>query len=342
MEKLSVGIMGAGSIGCYLGGALAAAGATVTFIARERVRAEIAAHGLTLVELGGAERRPPAERFTFTSDVAAVAGCDAVLCCVKSGQTVEAGEALAKVLPEGALVVSAQNGVGNAEALRGPLPGRVVLAGIVGFNVRSLGNGVFRRGTSGPLAIESSSHRAIAPLVEALRLAGFEVEQAADLRPMQWSKLVVNLANAVNALSGVPTREMLQSAGYRQVLRAVMAEAVTVLGGAGIPTARIGPLPVQFFPTLLGLPSPLFRLLARAQLKVDPEARASMYEDLLRGRDTEIEELNGEIVRLAEKHRLDAPVNRKLVALVHEVEAKRAGTPNLSAADLSARLGLQK
>lgn len=101
-------------------------------------------------------------------------------------------------------------------------------------------------------------------------------------------------------------------------------------------TARVGPLPVRLFPALLGLPTPLFRMLARAQLKVDPEARSSMWEDLARGRTTEVEQLNGEIVRLAEKCGVDAPVNRRLVALVHAAEEQGAGSPNLSAETLAA------
>ena len=118
MSDFNVGIMGAGSIGCYLGGALAASGVPVVCIARDRVRAEVAAHGVTLEGLSGAPRRVPLERLAFTGDPAALASCDAVLCCVKSAQTIEAGEALARVLPQSALVVSAQNGVGNADALR--------------------------------------------------------------------------------------------------------------------------------------------------------------------------------------------------------------------------------
>jgi 2-dehydropantoate 2-reductase len=337
---LTVGIMGAGSVGCYLGGALAVSGVSVVCIGRDRVRAEIAEHGLTTVDLEGVKRRAPAERAVFSGDVEALATCDAVLCCVKSGQTASVAEELARALPKGALIVSAQNGVGNAEVLRGPLEGRSVLAGIVGFNVRSLGNGVFHQLTTGPLVVESSDHRALPELASALRTAGFEVEVTPNVRGMQWSKLIMNLANAVNALSGVPTQQMLRSRGYRKVLRAVMGEALGVMRQAGVPTARIGPLPVQLFPVVLGLPTPIFRVLARTQLKVDPEARASMWEDLSRNRDTEVEHLNGAIVQLAEKHGLDAPVNRRLVALVHEVEKKKAGAPSISAKDLASRLSI--
>lgn len=338
--SVRVGVMGAGSIGCYLGGALAATGTEVVLVARDRVREEITAHGLTVVDLGGAEQRALPERYTLAAGADALAGCDAVLCCVKSGQTVEAGELMARALPEGALVVSAQNGVGNADALRGVMKHQVALGGIVGFNVRSLGGGIFRRATSGPLVIEASDHGALTGLVMVLRRAGFDVEVAADVRARQWSKLVINLANAVSALSGEPTQAMLKSAGYRRVLAAVMGEALAVMRAAGVRTARVGPLPVQLFPALLRMPTPLFRVLARAQLKVDPEARSSMWEDLSRGRDTEVEQLNGEVVRLAEAHRIDAPINRRVVALVHEVEAKRAGSPNLSAEALATALGI--
>jgi 2-dehydropantoate 2-reductase len=117
-----------------------------------------------------------------------------------------------------------------------------------------------------------------------------------------------------------------------------MAEAIRVLDKAGIRPARMGPLPVSSFPLLLSLPSPLFRIAARAQLKVDPEARSSMWDDLMRGRTTEIDYLNGEIVDLAKRHGIEAPINRKIVELVHEVEAKKSGSPKLAAADLWARI----
>jgi 2-dehydropantoate 2-reductase len=337
-HPLPVGVFGAGSIGCYVGGALAASGTDVVLVGRDRVRAEISAHGLSAVALDGTAHRAPPARYTVATSADALAACDAVLCCVKSGQTAEAGAALASVLPPGALVVSAQNGLHNADALRASLRDQTVLGGIVGFNVLSRGDGTFRRATSGPLVIEASAHAALPAAVAALRRAGFEVDVSADVRARQWSKLVMNLNNAVSALSGAPTTALLGSPGYRGVIRSVMAEALAVMGAAGVRTARVGPLPVQLFPALLALPTPLFRVLARAQLKVDPEARSSMWEDLARGRDTEVEQLNGEIVRLAEAHGVDAPVNRRLVALVHAAEAAKGGSPGLSAEALAAAL----
>jgi len=305
---MKVGVMGAGAIGCYLGGSLAAEGVDVVLIGRHPTSE------LTLEDLSGAPKRV-AVRYETTPD--ALVGCDVILCCVKSAQTSE----VADLLPRDAVVVSMQNGLRNAEILKSKLPN--ALGGIVGFNVVSKGNNVYRRATTGPLVIEDH------PAVRALPLRDLELTN--DIRAKQWSKLIMNLNNAVSALTDRPTPDLLFKPEYRRILRAIMAEAVFVLRKTNTRMARVGPLPARLFPRILALPTPILRLVAAAQLKVDPEARSSMWEDLSRGRTTEVDDLNGEIVRLAESHQLDAPLNRRIVAIVHEVEEKRAGSPKLSA-----------
>jgi 2-dehydropantoate 2-reductase len=257
-----------------------------------------------------------------------------VLCCVKSAQTEECGRALASVLSPGAVVVSMQNGVRNADVLRAHMPEQNVLGGIVSFNVVSKGDGAFRRATSGPLVIEGSPEPRVTRLVELLAAAGFEMELVADIRPLQWSKLIMNLNNAVSALSDRPTKELIFSEGYRRILAAVMDEALSVLRAAKQRTARLGPLPIGLFPWVLRLPSPLLKLVASAQVKIDPEARSSMWEDLSRGRPTEVDHLNGEIVRLAASCGASAPLNTRMVELVHDAETGARGSPKLSAESL--------
>ncbi len=331
--------MGAGAIGCYVGGCLAAGGADVVFVGRERAKKELEACGLVLGALdGGSGRVVAKERIAFSTEASALAGCDVVLCCVKSAQSAEAAGALARVLAKGTLVVSMQNGVRNADVLRAGLPEQIVLGGIVGFNVVSKGDGSFRRATSGPLVIErpkkgdGDGHDArLDVLVAALAAAGFEVEVVAAIRPLQWSKLIMNLNNAVGALSDRPTPDLLFIEGYRRILRAVMAEAIGVLRAAKEPTARLGPVPIGLFPFLLRLPTPLLRVVASAQVKIDPEARSSMWEDLTRGRPTEVDHLNGEIVRLAESCGAKAPLNARMVEIVHDAEKRAAGSPKLDA-----------
>ena len=337
-NDLKVGVMGAGSVGCWIGGRLAARGVDVVFVGRARQKAEIDAAGLVLTDLGGKVVR--AEKVVFATEIAALEDRDVVLCCVKSAHTAETAAQLAGVLSRGAVVVSMQNGMRNPDVLRGHLGEQTVLAGIVGFNVLSKGGGAFRRATSGPLVIEASADPRAEKLVERLVASGFEVKVSRDIRRLQWAKLVMNLNNAVSALSGATTRDLLYSEGYRRILARIITEALAVLKKAGIRPARLGAFPVQAFPFVLGLPTWLLRVVARAQLAIDPEARSSMWEDVSRGRATEVDELNGEIVRLAESCGADATFNRRIVARVHEVEARGAGSPRLSPDELAGALGM--
>jgi 2-dehydropantoate 2-reductase len=228
----------------------------------------------------------------------------------------------------------------NARVLREHLGERSVLASIVGFNVRPLGDGLFRRATTGPLVIERSDDPRIAALAKGARDAGLEVELRAGIEALQWAKLVMNLNNAVSALSGAPTPALLFDPGYRRVLAAIVGEANDVFRRSGVRPDRLGAIPVGWFPTLLRLPTPLLRVVARAQLRIDPEARSSMWEDLVRGRPTEVDELNGEIVRLAKANGTSAPVNERVVGAVHDAERAARGSPNLSPEDLQKLLGL--
>jgi 2-dehydropantoate 2-reductase len=140
---------------------------------------------------------------------------------------------------------------------------------------------------------------------------------------------MVNLNNAVSALSGAPTRTLLLTPGYRRVIAALIGEALSVLRQAGIRPAKLRGVPVGVMPFVLRLPTSLVRLVTRAQMRVDPEARSSMWEDLTRGRPTEVDFLNGEIVKLAEKVGGEAPLNRRVVELVHRAEKATAGSPEL-------------
>lgn len=323
---MKIGVMGAGAIGCWVGGRLVASGSDVVFVGRESSRTS----ALDLVDLDGTRTRVDAIR--FETDPTALADRDVVLCCVKSAATREVAEQLDAILPREAIVVSLQNGIRASEDLR--RSNRRTFAGVVGFNVLAKGAGAYRRATSGKLVIEGTPE-----LGEALARAGFDVEIPRDIRAVQWAKLVVNLNNAVSALSGAPTREIVLSPGYRRILASLMDESLAVLRAAKIRPARLTGLPVWLFPALLRLPTPIVRAVARSQLRIDPEARSSMWQDLEARRATEVDDLNGEVVRLAESCGVDAPLNRRIVALVHDAERAKKGSPGLSASVLAARLG---
>lgn len=309
-------IYGAGSIGCYVGGRLAAAGADVVFVGRERLARETAAHGLTLTDLRGADLRVEAPR--YETDPAAAAGADLVLVTVKSAATAEAAEALAPHLKPGALVVSFQNGLRNAAVLRERLPQAVVLPGMVAFNVVHSGAGRFHQGTVGDLGVQD--HPALDAHAAAFERAGFTLAREADLTGVQAGKLLLNLNNAINALSGLPLKTELSQRAYRRCLALAQREALAAYRVAGIVPAKTAGLDPRLLPVLLSLPDALFTRAAAKMLAMDPLARSSTWEDLEAGRPTEVDYLNGEIAALAAEHGLAAPVNARLTALVHAAE----------------------
>ena len=258
------------------------------------------------------------------------ANADLVLVTVKSAGTAGAARELARLLRPDAIVVSLQNGIGNAETLRAALVSQTVLAGMVPFNVVQRGEGAFHQGTEGELDIER--HGRLDVFVPLFERAGLPLRQHQDLRPVQWGKLLLNLNNPINALSDLPLKTQLSQRPYRRCLALAQREALTLLAVAGIRPARLTPLPPRWIPHVLTLPDPLFRVVAARMLAIDPLARSSMWEDLQAKRATEVDWINGEIVALAGRLGGAAPVNAALVALVHAAE--QGGQRRWSGAEL--------
>lgn len=306
-------VAGAGAVGCFVGGLLAAAGRDVALLGRARIGAEIGAHGVHLSDIDGAAWTVAPE---YGEDPAVMSGADLVLVCVKSGATAEMAALVAAHAPDGAVVISLQNGVRNAGVLRDALPGRDVRAGMVGFNVVHRGAGRFHRATSGEIVVGAGPGGWAA----LLSVPGLVVEERADVEAVQWGKLLLNLTNAVNALSGMPLREMFLRPAWRRVMAAQLAEALSVLKAAGI-EARV-PLkaPGWTIPHVLRLPTWAFSRVAAPMLKVDGAARTSMVADLEAGRRTEIDVLQGEVLALAEGQGKRLPVMERITAEVRRAE----------------------
>lgn len=315
-------IYGAGTIGCYLGGRLAAGGAEVGFVGRPGIGEELRQRGLTLTHYDGRDWRVAPEAIAFSTEPAAAAEAELILVTAKSGGTAQAAAELAGVVRPDAVVVSFQNGIGNAETLRAALPGRSVRAGMVPFNVVKRGPGAFHQASEGEPEIEDSA--TLAPHLADFARAGFALRRHRDMLPVQWAKLLFNLNNAVNALSGLPLQQELAQRDYRRCLALAQAEALALLAQAGIRPARLTPLPARWIPALLRLPDALFARLARKMLAIDPLARSSMADDIAAGRRTEVDWINGEVMRLAERLGRQAPVNARLTAIVHMAEKQKA------------------
>ncbi|MBL1375665.1 2-dehydropantoate 2-reductase, partial [Acinetobacter baumannii] len=136
---------------------------------------------------------------------------------------------------------------------------------------------------------------------------------------VQWGKLVVNLNNSVNALSGLPLKAELGDRDYRLVLAAAQREALGLLRRAGQPVVSPLAAPLSLMPWVLTMPNPIFTRAARQMVAMDPQARSSMLDDITLGRPTEIDYINGEVVELAKRLGAKAPVNAALVSLIRDV-----------------------
>ena len=321
-------VMGAGAVGCWVGGRLQAAGAEVHFVGRPSVLEELRLLGLTLTDLGGRRMHLAPAQLNLHAEVpelgsAAIGGTAPalVLLCVKSGSTAEAAALLGLHLRTGTPVLSLQNGIGNPATAAAAAPGLQVIPAMVGFNVVRASPGHWHRGTWGELAAQS--HPTLQAWRPAFEAAGLPLALHGDLRPVQWGKLLLNLNNPVNALSGLPLKRQLLDRDLRFVMAALIGEALAALAAHGIEPAQVAAVPPRFMPVGLRLPTWLFKVIARASLRIDEHARTSMAEDVARGRPTEIDALCGEVVRLARAGGVQAPCNEWMLRRLSQPDPGR-------------------
>lgn len=231
-----IAVLGAGLIGIYLGGRLAAGGADVILIGRPRLLDPLA-DGLRLSALDGFDRTIPAP--ARTADPTALAGADLILLTTKSQHSEAAAADVAAHARPGTPVLSFQNGVSNADRLRPLLPANPVIAGMVPYNVAARGPAHYHQGTGGSLAAD----RAAVPFAPLFQAAGLAFACSDNMPGVMWGKLLVNLNNAINALSGIPLAHQLIQRDYRRAWALCVAEGLRLLKPTGI--TLVDPLPCR-------------------------------------------------------------------------------------------------
>jgi 2-dehydropantoate 2-reductase len=319
-------VAGAGAIGCLVGGMLAAGGRRVALLVRPRVKTEIERFGLRLTDFDGSEKKLGAGQLALSEDAAIFHSAGIVLVTVKSADTADVADRIAQHAPQDAVIVSLQNGVGNVAVLRARLGGRRVLAGMVPFNVIAMGEGRFHRSTSGDIHIGEDAENT----ASALSVPGLTMRASRDITGVQWGKLIINLNNALSALSDMPLAAQLANRDWRKLFADQMGEGLAAMRAAGINPVSATPIPSSWTPTLLRLPDAIFNLILGRTMKIDPEARSSMWQDLKQGRKTEIDYLQGAVIALAEQNDVEVPLMRRIVALIKEAEAAGSGPPRLT------------
>jgi 2-dehydropantoate 2-reductase len=295
---MNVAVMGAGAVGCYYGGMLARAGHDVTLIGRPQHVEAIERHGLRLETQTFDERI----RVSARTEESAVQGAQVVLFCVKSTDTESAAVALKPHLAPDALVLSLQNGVENADRLRTLLT-QEVAAAVVYIGTEMAGPGHVRHHGRGELLIEPS--KASEDVARALIAAGVPTDISGNVRGALWAKLILNCAyNALSAITQLPYGRLVKGAGIAAVMRDVVDECVAVAQADGV--------------TIPGDVDAAIRKIAETV----PGQYSSTAQDLARGKRTEIDHLNGLIVRRGEALGVATPANRLLYAIVKLIESK--------------------
>ena len=306
-SQLKVAVMGAGAVGCYFGGMLARAGHAVTLIARPEHVQAIDRDGLRLQTTTFDEHL----RLAASSAPSAVAEARLVLFCVKSTDTESAGALMRPHLAPDALVLCLQNGVDNADRLRAVLPDHTVAAAVVYVATEMAGPGHVQHHGRGDLVIEPTPDTASrtlssAAVAQALIGAGVPTEVSDNVRGALWAKLILNCAyNAVSAITQLPYGKTAAGLGVPELMRDVVAECLAVAQAEGVQVQG------DVYAAVDKLAGSM------------PKQLSSTAQDLARGKHSEIDYLNGLIVRRGEALGVATPANRVLWALVKLLEAKQ-------------------
>jgi len=302
---MKIAIVGAGAMGSLFGALLAGGGGEVWLldVREDHVRA-IRQEGLSI-------ERPESSAHASlhaTTDPDDIGLAELVMVFVKSTQTAAAAETAGKLAGDTGYVLTLQNGMGNADIISEIVDPRRVMAGTTSHGATLLGPGRIRHAGVGPTVIgmwHEDGDTAVAQRTAArFSDAGIATEAVDDVRRIVWDKLLVNVGiNAITALTGIRNGELLDLEVTRTVCAEAVEEAVAVARAQGIPVRNDAVAHVYE--------------VARATAA----NRSSMGQDVDNARQTEIDAINGVVVREAERLGLQAPVNRALTGLIQTVQA---------------------
>jgi len=302
---MKIAIVGAGAMGSLFGALMAEGGHEVWLcdVRHEHINA-VKKNGLK-IEFEGKTRNI---RLNAADNPQQIGESDLVLIFVKSTQTRPAAETGARLLGPKGIVMTLQNGMGNADIIAEYISPNRIVAGTTAHGATMLAAGSIRHAGTGPTTIgmwaggkkEIQSARQIADLLCGVKIKCDAVE---DVRPVIWDKLLVNVGiNAITALTGIKNGQLLDLDLTRELSRAAVEEAAAVARALGIeiredPTAHV------------------FQVAAATAVN-----RSSMGQDVDHHRPTEIDAINGFVAREARRMEIATPVNRALTALIRTLE----------------------
>lgn len=297
---MKIAVMGAGAVGCYYGGMLARADHEVTLIGRAAHVQAMQANGL-LLDTQTFREQVPVHACTGPEGVQ---GADWVLFCVKSTDTESAGQSMLPYLGAHTLVFSLQNGVDNAPRLTQVL-GRPVVPAVVYVATEMAGPGHVKHHGRGELVF--GPFEGSGAVLAALSQAGVPAQVSDNAVGALWVKLILNCAyNALSAISRLPYGQLVQGPGVQDVMRDVVNECLSVAQADGVQ-----------------IPGDVWAAVERIAQTM-PAQYSSTAQDLMRGKPSEIDHLNGYVLRRGQALGVATPANRVLHTLVRLLEAHPA------------------
>jgi 2-dehydropantoate 2-reductase len=323
-------VMGAGAIGSLIGGRLASTGNEVVLVGRNSLVDAVRSRGLTIEEPDHPPRSSNVEVVSSVGNISPGQGeLDAAFVTVKVHDTRKATQDLLPALASRTPVVLVQNGVGGDEAASAVLGHQRLVSGVITLAVSSLEPGRVRQTTSrggiGLAALSPDGSRA--PLGSLLREAGFVVRWYSDYRAMKWSKLLLNIVgNASSAILDMPPSEVFANAGLLRLEISAFREALATMRALGLAPVFLPGYPVGTFAwAMRWLPvsylRPIFRRLGGSGRG---GKMPSLHIDLSASRSrSEVDYLNGAVVRAARTCGLSVPVNETLHSVLSGIVGGR-------------------
>ena len=299
-----VAVVGAGAVGGYFGGLLARAGVPVTMIGRPVFVEAVKKDGLRLDTTQFQETLHPA----VSSELSATAGADYIFFCVKTTDTAATAKELAKHISPTCVVLSLQNGVNNVEEIR-KASGIEALATVVYVAAAMPSPGTIKHLGRGDLVIGPHSPK-VDEIAKFLERAQLPCRVSDNIEGELWTKFLWNCAlNALSGLGRATYGEIIASEDAKRVVEVAVYEVLAVARKKGIQPA--------------GLEDPKAALAGAYRIGQQMSGTySSTAQDMMRGKRTEIDSLNGYVARLGAELGVPTPVNHALYTLVKLQEAK--------------------
>ncbi|WP_299071721.1 2-dehydropantoate 2-reductase [uncultured Paraglaciecola sp.] len=320
-------IFGAGLIGCYLGAVLTSLGLPTRLICRPSVKHKLKS-GIRLTDY--LENQVVVDSLELLSsqqlgsDTQHYETADFLWLTVKCTGVEQAMEDIAPFVNKHTVIFCCQNGLGSDAIVKQAYPDNLVLRVMVPFNVAELADGHYHRGSEGAMTLEyhAQSYDLVSSIINRIESVLLPVKATNDMDSLLWAKLQLNLGNSINALADIPVKAMLQQRSYRKVIALLMSELLQVVDALGIALPKVTSISAHNIPKVLRLPNFIFNRVANKMLAIDPQVRSSMWWDVSQGKPTEIEHINGAILKHAKTLEMACPVNQKISQLISQLSDK--------------------